>query len=216
MVWLAAKTVGRWPSGAPLVLAAEQDQPSLAHHDDFLFAEADPFGLACPFGSHIRRINPRDAIKPSAPRESLHMSARHRLLRRGKPFGDALFDLAALNHLDDRERLKRAILDLAMMAGRAAYTSFASTPASRASLNLCNKRGPIIRASTVKRTCPMPSAVSDGQDADPAGSLFVPGQPFGMRLAAPPRFVAMRGGAYFFMPGISALRFLAGVKAMAQ
>lgn len=212
MVWLAAKTVGRWPSGAPLVLASEQDQPSLAHDDDFLFAEADPLGLACPFGSHIRRINPRDAIKPSGSRESLHMSARHRLLRRGKPYGDALFDLVALNHLDDRERLKRAIVDL-RDDGRPRGIHFLCINASiKSQFEFVQQAWANNPHFNGQPACPLPSAVSDGQDADPAGSLFIPSRPFGLRLAAPPRFVAVRGGAYFFMPSINALRFLARVK----
>jgi hypothetical protein len=32
------------------------------------------------------------------------------------------------------------------------------------------------------------------------------------RFPAVPRFVTARGGAYFFLPGLRALRFLAGVE----
>ena len=62
---LAAKMVGRWPSGAPLALAPEQDDPALGddrgRNNDFLYREHDPRGFKCPAGAHIRRVNPRDA-----------------------------------------------------------------------------------------------------------------------------------------------------------
>ena len=64
---LAAKIVGRWPSGAPLALSPEHDDPALAadpeRRNAFLYYEADPKGLKCPLGSHIRRMNPRDSFK---------------------------------------------------------------------------------------------------------------------------------------------------------
>lgn len=211
MVWLAAKSVGRWPSGAPLVLASDRDQPGFAHRDDFLYAEADPDGLACPFGSHIRRTNPRDSIRPSGPRESLHMSARHRLLRRGKPYGEPLFDLTALDRLDDPARLERAIVDLAD-DGRARGIHFLCVNANIKSqfefVQQAWSNNPHFNGAF---STPAPTAVLAGQEADPAGSLLIPGRPFGLRTAAPPKFVATRGGAYFFMPGIAALRFLAAL-----
>src|SRR2546423_7606192 len=57
---LAAKTVGRWPSGAPLVLAPDHDDPDLTGANDFGYRAEDPLGHACPIGAHIRRSNPRD------------------------------------------------------------------------------------------------------------------------------------------------------------
>jgi deferrochelatase/peroxidase EfeB len=48
---LAAKIVGHWPSGAPLILAPEHDDPDLGADDqrnnDFLYPP-DPRGPACP------------------------------------------------------------------------------------------------------------------------------------------------------------------------
>src|SRR4029079_11866370 len=63
---LAAKMVGRWRSGAPLVLAPDRDNPELGSDRDSnnVFSYADDMkGLRCPFSAHIRRINPRDALK---------------------------------------------------------------------------------------------------------------------------------------------------------
>ena len=64
---MQAKFLGRWPSGAPLVLAPERDDPELGadpqRNNDFRYYEEDPKGLKCPAGAHIRRTNPRDALK---------------------------------------------------------------------------------------------------------------------------------------------------------
>src|SRR5579859_1076037 len=64
-VALAAKMVGRWPSGAPLVKTPDRDDPRLGGDNDFRYYHADPLGLACPLGAHIRRMNPRDSLPPS-------------------------------------------------------------------------------------------------------------------------------------------------------
>ncbi len=45
---LAAKMVGRWPSGAPLALAAEHDQPELHDQNDFLYHKTDPLRFEMP------------------------------------------------------------------------------------------------------------------------------------------------------------------------
>src|SRR4029450_7095790 len=87
---LAAKMVGRWPSGAPLVLAPERDDPALADANDFGYHDSDPRGLACPIGAHVRRTNPRDTLDPDPGTErSIEVNRRHRLLRRGRSYGSA-------------------------------------------------------------------------------------------------------------------------------
>ena len=91
-------------------MTPESDQPSLRDYD-FLYAQADPLGLACPLGSHVRRTNPRDQVGPAGQIESLHMSSRHRILRRGKPYGPPLFDPTELTRLRNPDALQ-AIVDL--------------------------------------------------------------------------------------------------------
>jgi deferrochelatase/peroxidase EfeB len=81
---LAAKMMGRWRGGAPLVLSPDRDDADLAcdiaRTNNFNY-EDDPRGFKCPRGAHIRRANPRDAA---------HNSKRHRLMRRGLPYGPRL------------------------------------------------------------------------------------------------------------------------------
>ena len=82
---LAAKFMGRWRSGAPLVLAPDAGRSRTRRgplrNNDFNYKEMDPFGYACPLGSHARRLNPRDTA---------HNMNRRRMIRRGATYGPAL------------------------------------------------------------------------------------------------------------------------------
>ncbi len=62
---LAAKMVGRWPSGTSLVKAPERDDPSIPDKNNFAYHHLDAQGLRCPLGSHVRRSNPRDSLGPA-------------------------------------------------------------------------------------------------------------------------------------------------------
>ena len=92
---LAAKFMGRWRSGAPLVLAPDKDDPELGadpmRNNDFNYKEMDPLGYACPLGSHARRLNPRDTA---------HNMNRRRMIRRGATYGPALPDDAPDDGVD--------------------------------------------------------------------------------------------------------------------
>src|SRR5207247_9792160 len=58
---LGAKMVGRWPSGAPLALCPEQDNPDLGvdpGRNNRLGYGDDRRGFKCPAGAHPRRPNP--------------------------------------------------------------------------------------------------------------------------------------------------------------
>src|SRR4029079_12689687 len=82
---LAAKFMGRWRSGAPLVLAPHADDPELGadpmRNNDFNYKEMDPLGYACPLGSHARRLT------PAGTRHELNPL---RMIRRGATYGPAL------------------------------------------------------------------------------------------------------------------------------
>jgi Dyp-type peroxidase family len=84
--WVAAKIIGRWKDGTPLIDRAGPTG-SGEPRNDFSFVAEDPQGLACPLGSHIRRANPRDGLDLNDP-ESQATINRHRLIRRGRPYVD--------------------------------------------------------------------------------------------------------------------------------
>jgi Dyp-type peroxidase family len=85
--FVAAKMVGRWPNGSSLAKNPYTPGSSdgRGEENEFLFADTDPQGIQCPFGSHVRRANPRDSLNIESP-EELSVSNRHRLLRRGRPY----------------------------------------------------------------------------------------------------------------------------------
>jgi len=84
--WLAAKIVGRCPSGAPLALAPDNDDAELGadpkRNNAFMFGD-DPRGLKSPFGAHVRRMNPRDSL-------IIGLARLHRMIRRGTNYGPPL------------------------------------------------------------------------------------------------------------------------------
>jgi len=88
---LASKMVGRWPNGAPLVRAPREETAGLEQFDAFGYADTDAEGHACPFGAHIRRANPRDALVPGV-NESVKITKTHRLIRRGRSYGEPIHE----------------------------------------------------------------------------------------------------------------------------
>ncbi|HKS24593.1 MAG TPA: hypothetical protein VJZ76_17460 [Thermoanaerobaculia bacterium] len=78
--WIAAKIMGRWRNGSPLVLSPDAPDDATRDVKAFVYAD-DKAGLRCPISAHIRVSNPRDqSVFPAnfpAPR----------LIRRGMPYG---------------------------------------------------------------------------------------------------------------------------------
>jgi len=188
--YLAAKMIGRWPSGAPLTLAPEKDDPELGsnkyRNNGFGFAATDLKGFACPVGAHIRRANPRDALAfPSEPRRSLNLSNRHRIIRRGRPYRDA--------PSSDGTGAEEGIVFLALNASLARQFEFIQQSwLNNPKFNgLYEEKDPLSSAST-------------GDEM-----MTIQAKPVRERLHGLPRFVTVRGGAYFFLPSIRAIKFLA-------
>jgi deferrochelatase/peroxidase EfeB len=82
---LAAKMMGRWRDGTPLVLSPDRPDPRLATSNDFGYATQDPDGHRCPFSAHIRIVNPRDT-----PLDPIMVEGVPCILRRGRPYGPPL------------------------------------------------------------------------------------------------------------------------------
>jgi Dyp-type peroxidase family len=82
--WVAAKMVGRWPDGTSLV-RNPNGRRGRRPDNDFSFAQEDPQGLGCPFGSHVRRSNPRDSLGEDK-EVQIRINNRHRILRCGRSY----------------------------------------------------------------------------------------------------------------------------------
>ncbi|MGQ4615727.1 Dyp-type peroxidase [Nocardia sp. R7R-8] len=178
---LAAKLMGRWRSGAPLVLAPEQDDPELGadmrRNNDFNYKQMDPYGYAAPLGSHIRRLNPRDT--------AVNMQ-RRRLIRRGATYGP---------HLPDgvpEDGAERGIAAFVLCASLVRQFEFAQNVWINDTTfhELGNERDPIIG------------------NQDGTLEYKIPKRPIRRIIKGLPSFTTLRGGAYFFLPGLRALRYL--------
>lgn len=182
---LAAKFMGRWRSGAPLVLAPNHDDPELGadpmRNNDFNYKEMDPFGYACPLGSHARRLNPRDTA---------HNMNRRRMIRRGATYGPELAAGAPDDGVD------RGIAAFIICANLVRQFEFAQNVwiNDKAFHELGNEHDPI---------CGTQDGTLD---------YTVPKRPIRKVYKGLPAFTRLRGGAYFFMPGLRALRYLASLQ----
>jgi Dyp-type peroxidase family len=196
--WMQAKCVGRWHSGTPLVLHPETDPyktnlQGAGRINNFSYAATDAAGLRCPVGAHIRRVNPRDSLGDD-PVESIKSVNRHRLLRRGAIYG-AKLDPAAV--ADDG--VGRGVLFLAINTDIKRQFEFVQqTWINSPKFNcLYDERDPIL---------------GNHSSQDPFNNFTVQEEPVRRRLTGFAQFVTVKGGAYFFLPGIAALSFLAGIR----
>ena len=181
---VAAKLMGRWRSGAPLVLTPEKDDPELAgdykRTNDFDYGKMDPHGYACPLGSHVRRMNPRDT--------AANMN-RRKMIRRGGTYGPPLPEEVPE---DGRERGIASFVGCASLVRQFEFAMnvWANDPNFH---ELGNERDPIL-------------GTQDG-----TFDMTIPKRPIRKKIKRLPAFTTIRGGAYFFLPGIKALRYLASL-----
>ncbi len=201
-ITLASKMVGRWPSGAPLVLAPQQDNPELEDKDAFNYHATDPDGLKCPLGAHIRRTHPRDSLPPEPGSEkSMAFANRHRLLRRGraygKPFDRSMNPERFLANLDREAAPKaRGLHFICLNANIGRQFEFVQhTWSNNANFNgLYHDSDPI---TGIRRF--------NGRMQD---QFTIQQWPIRRKLKQLPTFVQTRGGGYFFLPSRRAMRFL--------
>jgi Dyp-type peroxidase family len=213
---LGAKMVGRWPGGAPLAMST-LDDPALASENTFTYAvgknpvtgekHGDLNGLACPLGSHIRRSNPRDDLPTDrGDQNSVEMVRKHQMIRRGRAFGAPLVqsmdpkDILAMSGPPDRVPRGLHFICLVGHIGRQfefVQRAWINSPNFSA---LFKDADPILG---VHRT----ETNADGNASD---ELTVQAEPVRRKYKGLPQFTQLVGGAYFFLPGIKAVRFIAG------
>jgi Dyp-type peroxidase family len=179
---VAAKLMGRWRSGAPLVLAPDKDDAALGsdpqRNNDFNYKHQDPVGYAVPLGAHIRRMNPRDT--------AANMN-RRRMIRRGATYGPPLPEDVP------EDGKERGIAAFVICASLVRQFEFAQNvwANDRNFHDLSNERDPIIGHQ------------------DGTLEYKIPKRPIRKKIAGLPAFTTVKGGAYFFLPGLKALRHLA-------
>jgi Dyp-type peroxidase family len=184
---LAAKLVGRWRSGAPLTLAPSVDDPGLGadpqRNNAFDYAN-DARGLQVPFGCHIRRMNPRDSQLTR-----LTDVRVHRLIRRGTTYGSP-YDPNALSEQDDA--VSRGAIFLFVSAKAMTTIEFLQQEWVNDGnfIGIGDERDPIIGLQ------------------DEVALFTIPKEPVRHRIHGIETFNVLRGGEYFFMPSLSALRWL--------
>jgi deferrochelatase/peroxidase EfeB len=218
----AETVVGRKMSGETLMQPCKKSIPGVGPATDdvrlnqFTYDE-DPDGVACPFGAHVRRANPRNADFPDGTegligrlirmagfgrksiRDDMIASTRfHRLLRRGREYGRKLDQAQRLAPPEPGEqpsglqfvclnaniaRQFEFIQNAWLMSGKFNGLSEESDP-------LLGNREQV--AGCAVDTFSLPARVGIRQQIENV-----------------PRFITVRGGAYFFLPGIRALRYIA-------
>lgn len=209
---IRAKMVGRWQSGIPLSVA-----PSWADHQKMMAEWADCFDLTlrksrdskdqqrladfalmlsgfrygddrdgskCPLGAHIRRANPRDMLDPrlSATQGASTLTNRRRLLRRGLPYVDPGGE--------------KGIIFMGICSSL--FRQFEFIQQQWINYGLDFEAG--------NDSCPLIGSRSQSdKHVIPAGAANA--TPF--IAAGLPEFVTTRGGDYFFLPSMTAIRMIA-------
>jgi Dyp-type peroxidase family len=212
---LAARIVGRWPSGAPVNRVPEGDNEALGgdrfannnirfdsdgvalplasgHVDKFPRSKADPAGITCPWAAHIRKVNTRDSGSDTGGRDSTYI---RRILRVGVPFGEPIKDRYA-EIKDDPQKGARGLLFLSIQASIEDQFEFlvsrwmgdSSRPKMPGGHDLLVGQNDTSGEARVRRCAIFGSGVQQASVSTDA------------------QWIIPTGGGYFFVPSVSALR----------
>jgi deferrochelatase/peroxidase EfeB len=227
---MVGRTLG---DGAPLVPVSSSPIPGVGNNGDqatrkqdvrlnqFTY-DSDVAGTACPFGAHIRRANPRNADIPGGPqgwfkhlirilgfgnknvRADLISSTRfHRILRRGREYGEKLSPDDALQ-TGPKNDSERGLQFLAVNANIQRQFEFVQNAwIMRTKFDgMTEESDPLLGNREPVPGCPFTNTFSLPQD-----------QRVRQRIMDVPQFITVVGGAYFFLPSMRAIRYLATIGA---
>lgn len=186
---LVEKMVGRRKDGSPLV-----DCPFAPPDPDaFRYRVNDAEGFQCPLGSHVRRANPRDSLGLDVS-SGVANSKLHRLIRRGRIYaGDCQqAQQGGCGHADGQRDCGQGLFFIALNADLDRQFEFVQQRwiANPRFADLANESDPLLGGHGERAFTVQASAV-------------------GLRTVNLPVFTELLGGGYFFLPGLTALRFLA-------
>jgi deferrochelatase/peroxidase EfeB len=219
---LAAKMCGRWRDGTPVEVSNREPMKTPLHGlelTNFQYAsrspnqlgpyDGDALGQHCPYGSHIRRTNPRDDIavtgNESTPSYPKGFAARHRVMRRATAYGPP-YDPANPNDGNPRGLIGlfmgvslpaqfEFIMQLWVFAG-----NFRNPDASTNGSGVDPLFGPSSSAA-------YNSKVFEYNTAETGAPAYVSVPPTGQGPELT-RFVRTDGGLYVFLPSITAIGLL--------
>jgi Dyp-type peroxidase family len=190
---LGAKIVGRWTSGAPVTKYPDHDPhkgtEDVSEENDFEYAADDHQGFGCPIGAHIRRSNPRDSLPPN-PETAKQSAKRHRIIRRGRSYGDHSENV----FVDDGKARGLQFICLNSDIERQFEFIQQTWINNKAFGGLYDEVDPLVGRHK-------------------SDNLFtIQDDPLRTRVQNLRKFVTVKGGEYFFMPGIRALQYIASLK----
>jgi deferrochelatase/peroxidase EfeB len=211
---LMAKIAGRWPDGVPVARAptvADWKKFNIQFPDvsptkdlkaylareqafiDFTYAD-DMGGLKCPMTSHVRRTNTRDGLAPTG-REGSALNNRRRIIRRGLPYGDSAPGVP--------DSAEHGIIMLIVCASLFRQFEFVQQQWINYGLD----------AQAGNDACPLVGNHSPGNElTGPKAKYVIPADPKAGHppfiVEGIPQFVETRGGDYFFVPSMTALRMI--------
>ncbi|HTW22520.1 MAG TPA: hypothetical protein VMD78_02910 [Candidatus Baltobacteraceae bacterium] len=186
---LKAKFVGRFPDGTPLELSPDREDPAIvkdkSRNVDFTYG-ADPDGVRCPFSAHIRRANPRDAF-------GFHgqLINRRRITRRGLTYGPYTSECEPGD-----DSAEHGVIFMALNASIFRQFEFVQQQWIEYGNDARqgNDRDALLGRHDGKGKFVIPGTDDAGNPPFICGGL--------------PSFVQLRGGDYFFIPSITALKMI--------
>ncbi len=219
---LAERMIGRQLSGDPLLPLQNAPIPGVGRdaadiaNNQFTY-DSDAEGARCPLGAHVRRANPRTGDMPGGRkgliarlirtlgigqtdlRGDLVASSRfHRIVRRGREFGTWVPPDSAMQ--PDCPEPRSGLHFICLNANISRQFEFVQNAwlSSTKFNGMAGESDPVIGNRLPLRS----GCATDSFSLPQANGVA-------RRLQPVPAFVTVRGGGYFFLPGVRALRFLA-------
>jgi len=149
--------------------------------------------LKCPLGAHFRRTNPRDSFEDSKPKEATLLSNRHRIIRRARLYGDP--HLGSPTNLKPKGEVGLLFNCFNADINRQFESIQLAWANSKKIKQLYNDPDPIIGVRETPR---------NGKHQN----FTIQSCPVNKTIDGLQRFVTVKGGAYFFFPSITSVRYI--------